>query len=413
MAELIKKISLFSQYLVRHGLEWLSERNYLFRPRLVALNKDALTIELPAQGCELALSHDAMAKNEFGVVVSKLARMENPAWVTETRTDCYICGQAVQPMVEVADTLSEKPARQMVLSWCPACDHVQYSQRPTADWFRDWYMHSFDQKESLEENLATRPFTWRYYNRLAPFLAGKTRKILDLGAGYAEKTRAFKERGHQLFCVEPSEARADYLRSIGCEVVAGVLGEAAVSQFLEQHGPFDLVFTYHVAEHVAGDLSLYEPLVQQIAEDGLFYIAVPELYKEGAMNHVYMLEHLHSFSRTSGCRFLNRLGFEVVRAESDPFQYISNYCQYFLGRKKPGVELGAANSDLLKYPRYLQDQFALSELAGGTGNVTYQTFGHKPLTYRYRCANGMQWSPSSGQPLLRIGHGEMPLFAAS
>lgn len=414
MAALFKKIGLFSNYLYRHLLEWLSERNSLFRPRLLLLEKDArVDAPLPLAGCELVLCADAQAEQELGLVVRKMGRMDKPEWLVEARTGCYICDGALQPMVEVADALNNEPERRLVLSWCPACDHVQYSLRPSVDWFKDWYMHSFDQKESLEENLSTRPFTWRYYHRLAPFLTKKSSKILDLGAGYAEKTRAFEARGHQLFCVEPSEARADYLRSIGCTVVNGVLGESAVTEFLNQHGPFDLVFTYHVVEHVAGDLSIYDPLVEQIAEGGLFYIAVPDLYKEGAMNQIYMLEHQHSFSRTSGCRFLNRLGFEVVRAESDPFQYISNYCQYFLGRKKSGVELGPANTDLHKYPRYLQEQFQLSKLAGTSGTVTYQTFAHHPQTYRYRCAGSESWTPASGQALLRIAHGQMPLFWAS
>ena len=414
MAELLKKIGLFTNYLVRHGLEWLSDRNYLFRPRLIKLVRDteAGGNLLPAC-CEIELCADEFAAQEFGVVTSKLGRMNKPDWQVESRSGCYICNGTLQPMVEVVDSLGLEQNRRLELSWCPACDHVQYSQRPSVAWFKDWYMHSFDQKESLEENLATRPFTWRYYRRLAPLLTKPSAKVLDLGAGYAEKTRAFKERGHQLFCVEPSEARADYLRSIGCEVVNGVLGEPAVTEFLNQHGPFDLVFSYHVVEHVAGDIDIYNPLVQQIAEGGLFYMAVPELYKEGAMNHVYMLEHQYSFSRTSGCRFLNRLGFEVVRAASDPFQYISNYCQYFVGRKKAGVVLGEGNSDLQKYPRYLQEQFELARLAGSSGMVTYQTYSHQPLTYRYRCASGQSWDSASGQAMLRIVHGQQPLFYAS
>lgn len=408
--DIFNKVAIFSKYAVRHTLEAIDENNALFRPRVTSVAISDVSER--SHGCSLTLLQDEGAKEEFGIVERKLGRMLAPACEMENIEQCDICASTLRPMVEIAGTCAGKKDK-LVLGWCPACDHVQYARRPPVEWFKDWYAHSFDSADVLQTNLETRPFTWRYYNRLNKYLPEKKCQILDLGAGYAEKTRAFKECGHELICVEPSEARAQYLRSIGCKVICGALGEATVDAFVEENGPYDLVFTYHVVEHVAGGLGVYKKLVDSVAEEGLFYIAVPELRMEGAMNHVYMLEHLHSFSRNSGVRFLNRLGFEKVVAAKDPFQYISNYCQYFIGRKKSEVALSASHSNGEGYPQWLVSQFSLGRLAGKKGQVGFQTFSHAGLNYQFDCAPLASLCRDDGEPLLKIDHGELPPFYAS
>lgn len=413
MLTLLNKLKIYVRYLWQHGIEMLGSGNYLFNTR-VEHSPAAQDIVLKHDGAsggtiDFQLIDTLESAREFNVVEQKFMRMDHPQWRCETNPDCLVCGAAVKPVIEVTG-LPGTPS--LELGWCPACDYLQYSSRPPKDWFADWYKNSFDPVGNLDQNLATRPFTQRYFKRLQPFIGDRKIRVLDLGAGYGEKTMAFQKAGHQLFCIEPSQARADYLKSVGCTVICGVLGDPEVDEFMQEHGPFDLVFTYHAIEHVAGRIEDFERLTQHLGDGGMFYLAIPELYKEGLMNNVFTLDHLNNFSRTAAIRFLNRLGFAVERAADDVFQYYTNYCQYLVGRKvsKTPVSWEAENVDPDRYLRYVRQQLDLDRLSPEGGVVRFTLFGHAPLTYSYGSDTLRAVRASSTLPRVRFRHAGRPLF---
>lgn len=412
--KLLYKIGVSLRYLWQHGLEALSERFYLFNTQadIVSAKSQAPAPEADGRVMQFKLLPTESAQAEFGIVERKLARMEKPAWTAQENCACLICGGPIRQVVELTDASEEV---RLALGWCPACDYLQYSRRPPTEWFADWYKNSFDSSADLEHNLEVRPFTRRYYKRLQPLFGNRKLKVLDLGAGYGEKTMAFQREGHQLFCIEPSQARADYLKSAGCEVICGVLGDPSVEAFMRTHGPFDMVFTYHVVEHVAGSIDIFEQLASHVVQGGYFYLAIPELYKEGAMNNIFTLEHLNNFSRTAAMRFLNRLGFSVQQHGDDRFQYYTNYCQYLVGRKvgEQPVAWEAANADAHRFPAYLYHQMRLDALANKAGTVRLAVFGHQPLDYAYSGFGGAAVEGPQGTFRIRFSHGQQPLFWAS
>lgn len=412
MFAMTDKLKIRVRYLWQHGLEALSSRFYLFNTKVAFRNQAPEAGKIPKAGdaLELHLQSTPESSAEFDIVKKKLGRMEHPAWRSEDNCDCLICGASVQPVIEIA---GQADAGALRLGWCSACDYLQYSSRPPKEWFADWYKNSFDPAGNLQRNLEVRPFTWRYYKRLLPFIGNRKIKVLDFGAGYGEKTMAFRREGHELFCIEPSQSRADYLESQGCTVVCGALGDPRVEEFMQTHGPFDLVFTYHVIEHVAGGIDLFEQLVSHVQPGGLFYLAIPELYKEGLLNNIFTLEHLNSFSRTAAKRFLNRLGFELAKDSDDPFQYYTNYCQYLIGRKVGAqpVPWEAENGDSERFPRYLAEQLRLNEFSPNGGSVSLRVDGHQKLDYAY--AGGAAEPGQDAPRMVRFVHGDSPLFWAS
>jgi 2-polyprenyl-3-methyl-5-hydroxy-6-metoxy-1,4-benzoquinol methylase len=414
MTLLVHKLKTLARYLWQHGIEALSDRFYLFDTK-AALRRQPVGRAITGAGSDAVEFHlipTVESKAEFDIVRKKLGRMEHPEWTSEENSACLICGAPVTPAIEIA---GQSESGSLKMGWCPACDYLQYSRRPHRQWFADWYKNSFDPAGNLEKNLETRPFTWRYYKRLLPFIGERKIKVLDFGAGYGEKTMAFRREGHELFCIEPSQARADYLRSEGCTVVCGALGDPSVEEFMKTHGPFDLVFTYHVIEHVAGGIDIFEQLASHVRPSGFFYLAIPELYKEGLLNNVFTLEHLNSFSRTAAKRFLNRLGFEVIKDADDIFQYYTNYCQYLVGRKTAGaaVEWEAANSDSEKFFRYMAQQLHLAEFAEDGGALRLGVYGHQPLDYAYTTEAVQRIKEAQGLPRIRFVHADNPLFWAS
>lgn len=409
----LNKFVVRAKYIWQHSIEAFSDRFYLYntRAKFFPLKQEAVCGTNEEGVVQFNLIPTKAALCEFDIVKRKLERMDNPVWEPEENCSCLICaGKTIQ----VVELLGAEGCVRLALSWCPACDYVQYSRRPPKEWFADWYKNSFDSPADLERNLEVRPFTWRYYKRLRPLFGERKLKVLDLGAGYGEKSMAFRRDGHQLFCIEPSQARADYLKSQGCEVVCGALGDPKVEAFMSKHGPFDVVFTYHVIEHVAGGIELFEQLASHVVEGGYFYLAIPELYKEGAMNNIFTLEHLNSFSRIAAKRFLNRIGFSVIKDGDDIFQYYTNYCQYLVGRKvsvQP-VAWEVANMNPNRYPDYLRQEIHLGKLSQNGGTVRLSVFGHQALDYAYT-TNDKAQAAGDSKVLIRFVHGDLPTFWAS
>ena len=410
----MRRILVFSRYFYQHALEYLSPRLSLERPvfRAAQAGVDIAEARDRTSSIEFYLQADANARKEF-----ERRDAAHTAFVTNIadkfRTArCFVCDSPLTPLVQVIDADNE--ADFIEWSWCAACDHAQYSVMPGKGWFTKWYASNWDADGSLDEKLATRKPTYRYYRRLLPYLGDRKLKILEIGAGYGDKIYPFKEAGHEVHCTEASARRADYLRSnVTDHVYFGTLDDPAVERALRQNGPFDLIFTYHVIEHVYNPRAELQ-LLRDIARDGaIFYLAIPELYKEGLLNNIYSLEHIASFSRHSAKVLLEKLGFDVIAARDDPFQYYSNYCQYLIGKKveRPQAVPAAGTGDPAKMTRYLCEALQLdrvSRLAGGLFSYRYNV--HRPLTYRVSGESKLKCRDPERHLPVKIYHRGLPLF---
>lgn len=401
----------YPKYAYYYGRDKLNRDWSIERPQFAPIASTTPSPADLADAIEFHLVADDMARYEFSqpdaARTERVTRIPNKLHTTR----CFICDGPLQPFLQTVN--AEAPDDLIEVSWCPACDHCQYSVMPDKQWITNWYLTTWDTTTALTENLARRKPTYRYYKRLLPYLGNRKLKILDIGAGYGEKMLPFKEAGHALYCTEATPGRAEYLRQhLTKQVYQGTLDDPAVRQALIDNGPYDLIFSYHVIEHVYNPAQELQ-LLQQITEDGaLFYLAIPEFYKEGILNNLYSLEHIASFSRNSGCRLLNRLGFEIVKAADDPLQYYSDYCQYFIGRRTSGCDL---KPSIPQSPGHLHDYLRralkLDKIAGMKESAfSYTYFNHRPLTYQVSAETKRLCADFPNHLPVRFVHHGLPLF---
>lgn len=407
-----QRVKVLLQYLYYHGLQAVSPRLSLERPKIRAEPGGVTPAADRTASIEFYLEGDANARSEFEQADPKSRALVSHVANKFKTSRCFICDGALMPVVQVVDYDDADDFIEM--SWCASCDHLQYSVMPPKEWITRWYASSWDVGGSIATKLATRKPSHRCYRRLAPLMKSGKLKILDLGAGYGEKVLPFKEAGHTIFCTEASERRVDYLREHVTEnVYFGTLDDPDVRRALRENGPFDVILTYHVVEHIYNPREELQILRELAAEDGIFYIAIPELYKEGIVNNIYTLEHIASFSRLSAETLMKQVGFRPVVSANDPFQYYSNYCQYLIGRKAkdPGELKLEKNNDPGKMVRYLTDTLQLDRIAslpGSSFSLTYNP--HAPLTYRVSDATKMKCRDPSQHLPIRIYHRGLPLF---
>jgi 2-polyprenyl-3-methyl-5-hydroxy-6-metoxy-1,4-benzoquinol methylase len=410
---LLKRAKVFSQYLYYLVLEWVSPTLSLQHPKLRSERGSAKTPARDASdSIEFHLEADANARKEF--VQPDKARTKFVTHVPDKyrATRCSVCDGPLQPVVQVVD--ADDQSDMIEMSWCPSCDHSQYSIMPSKSWITNWYATNWDSGGTIEEKLENRRPTYRAYRRLLPHLGDRKLKVLDIGAGYGEKVLPFGEAGHDVHCTEATPRRAAYLREhVTQNVYFGTLDDPAVRTALLENGPFDVFFTYHVIEHIY-DARAELRILEEIAAPGaIFYLAIPELYKEAVFNNIYSLEHTASFSRLSAKTLMQQSGFIPVVAKDDLFQYYSNYCQYLIGRKAaPSERISLErNPDPEKFGRYLSRVLRFDRVAGLDGSyLSYSYDLHEKLTYRVsdetklKCRDPMRHLP------LRIYHQNLPLF---
>jgi 2-polyprenyl-3-methyl-5-hydroxy-6-metoxy-1,4-benzoquinol methylase len=410
---LLRRIKTLAQYLYYMALQRIHPALSLEHPAMTLSGVDGHSEADRSASIELHLESDANAQREFSIA-SERRRAFATNIPDKFRTGtCFICDGVLTPVLQIVNATNESDLFER--AWCAQCDHLQYSVMPPKDWFAKWYAAHWDTDTTLEQKLDRRHPTARYCRRLAPFIGDRKLKILDLGAGYGEKTVLFRDAGHELHCTEATAARASYLRDhVTRNVYFGTLDDDPVREQVRKNGPYDLIFTYHVIEHIYNPRQELQ-LLREVAADGaLFHLAIPELYKEGVFHHIYTLEHIASFSRNSAATLLRQIGFEPIVAKNDPFQYYSDYCQYLIGRKSDatgGALAGAPAPSEKKMARYLGDRLSLDRIASRPGaRVTYRYQDRPPLTYRISAESKDKCRDVARHLPIRIYHRDLPLF---
>lgn len=392
-------------------LERLNRKWSIERPRFRTCDVTAEVRDY-SNSIEFFLFKDHNRVNEFEQPTEERAKLVSNI-ANKFRTDsCFVCANPLTPIVQIVNFDDHRDY--IEYSWCRHCDHSQYSVLPSKEWITNWYLTNWDTSRSLDQNLEVRRPTYRYYNRLKKYLGEKKLKVLDIGAGYGEKILPFREHGHELYCTEATPRRADYLRRhVTPNVFLGSFDDPGVQEQLLRHGPYDLIFSYHVVEHIYNPTEELQLLKQITSKDAIFYLAIPEFYKEGILNNIYQMEHVESFSRNSGKYLLKQLGFETICAKDDLFQYYSDYCQYFVGKKAASpegirVDTGFNKQKLIDY---LNEAFHLGQIQRLSGNAfSYTYFKHAPLTYlvsedtKQKCLQLEKHLP------IKIYHKNLPLF---
>ncbi len=408
-----RRVQVFSQYLYYFVLEKFSPNFSLERPRLRAESGfSGLITKDRTSSIEFHLETNANTRGEFVPLDPAAEQLATRVASKFKTTKCSNCDEPLMPVIQVVN--SDDPLDFVETSWCPSCDHLQYSVMPPKSWITQWYGTRWDLGTSLETKLETRHPTYRYCRRLAPYLPNRKLKILDVGAGFGDKTSRFKEAGHEIYCTELTGARADYLKShVTDHVFFGTLDDSSVQEALRHHAPFDLIFTYHVVEHVYNPRHELQLLHDIAADDAIFYMAIPELYKEGIFQAIYSMAHISSFSRLSARKLMQQIGFNPVVAKDDPFQYYSNYCQYLIGRKAAPNETVQIerNRDSDKFIRYLCRALKLDQIAKlDTSAFSYKNYGRSKLTYRVTEESKTKCSDIASHLPIKFYHQNLPLF---
>lgn len=203
---------------------------------------------------------------------------------------------------------------------CSNCGYIGYIDQPTKKWIYDFYMNTWEDTDSPKVKKLVykikhgKDEKQREILEIAQKLGlDNSRPICEIGCGYGSALNQFRERGFSnLAGVENSKHRADFARDFfNLEILNAPFEDGQVQENLLKKGPFSLIFSHHVFEHV------YEPgeligLASKLQKEGdYFVISLPNAEGEFTMSNLLYFPHLHSFRAGSLKRLLAKYGYDV------------------------------------------------------------------------------------------------------
>ena len=186
----------------------------------------------------------------------------------------------------------------------------------------------------------------RIYQVCEEFLGDiSSKRIYDIGFGYAQTLLYFKQKGLTCSGIEPSQEGVDYAQQKGINGKKGGIEDE--QSYITDHKQ-DIVLLINVLEHLR---TPFETLVNikkhLIANEGILIIDVPNEYNafQLAANKEYNLKewwiappkHINYFTPSSLEKLLNEVGFDVVKKEASfPIEMFLLFGDVYIGNNDLG-----------------------------------------------------------------------------
>lgn len=266
----------------------------------------------------------------------------------ESVKECQLCGSTkFDRRSELPDRLYGIPGRFWICR-CADCGITFVNPRPSSRHIHRFYPGNYAEHQDPPparlrwwEEKKGRPgenpgFWTRHwirivenstYRAIPPFLGAG--RALDIGCGNGEFLGKLKLLGWKTFGLERNPEAAEIARRGGHQVAAADLADPL--PFAD--GSFDLVYCWHVIEHLHSPLSTMREAHRVLAPNGQLMLAAPNLNSFQALlfgsfwSKLELPRHLFHFSRKTLRSLLSEAGFNSIRIKTRTGA--TSYCRSF------------------------------------------------------------------------------------
>ncbi len=160
-------------------------------------------------------------------------------------------------------------------------------------------------------------------------------RLLEIGSSVGLFLDEARRMGWDAHGIEPSRWAAESARARGLSVFNGTL-----SEFVPEGGPFDLVVSWDVWEHLEDPVAALRSAYELLRPGGVFVFTTVNLGGLGRKIFRgrwpwFMRMHLHYFTRESLIRMVRSSGFEVLSTKTEAktlkLGYVLDRARGFLG----------------------------------------------------------------------------------
>lgn len=231
-------------------------------------------------------------------------------------SNCVVCNQKMVPISALCDRRGQD---YLTLGLCPQCGFFQHIQRPTREWYADFYRKTWDVNSRNQDFPTEVPLRMD----VLPNVVGALRppaRVLEIGCGWGGCINTFKRAGYDCVGVESTSHRSEFIRShLGIPCFTGEAENLPIGSTGLEPGTFDLIFSTNVLEHVYSTRQVLEHVHGLLRDNGFAYFAVPTYYQENLTLNTHALAHTCNFSHANFVYLLQSIGYDIVRDFSNTF----------------------------------------------------------------------------------------------
>ncbi len=191
---------------------------------------------------------------------------------------------------------------------CDSCGYVGYIDKPTREWFDMFYRSVWDKADT--KTAKEKPYVRGLHEAAVEdivncYKIAKNARILEMGSGYGNTLYHLKQLGYtDLAGVEPSSHRVESAkRGSTIPTIRAPFEEAPLD------APYDLIYSFHVLEHVYDPAVVVKKCAALQPEGGYLVFVVP--HKESVMTTLLFLPHLHRYTEYALSGLLTHAGYRV------------------------------------------------------------------------------------------------------
>jgi SAM-dependent methyltransferase len=146
-------------------------------------------------------------------------------------------------------------------------------------------------------------------NLTAERLSEKPANILEIGCGNGGFVQAFQEKWPDSNCIgiEPSASAVSEARKNNRNVFHGIIGEKLPQEVQKK---FDLIYSFHVIEHVPNPVNFLQEIAQLMDENSTLVVSCPNSQLPNA--EIIKVDHVWSFCNHHLKFIFEQAGFEVM-----------------------------------------------------------------------------------------------------
>ena len=241
---------------------------------------------------------------------------------------CQICGSEplssvlflgyippVNTMPEIGSVPEEQPAYPLEMLRCGGCGHVQIGlEVPAGILFPYSYPYLSGTTRILRENFAD-----LYRECVGIILLTKDSLIVDIGSNDGTLLVNFKQGGHRVLGIEPSQAGA-VARKNGIETLTAYFSRETARDVLKSHGKARVITAANVFAHIAEPHGVVDAITDLLDDDGVFIseshylLPLVETVQYDTTYH----EHLRYYHLGALRRLFERHDLEIFRVKRIP-----------------------------------------------------------------------------------------------
>ena len=240
------------------------------------------------------------------------------------------CPNDSQPLRTLCTLVGRRGAQRIRIGCCDTCGTIGYIDRPAKEWITRFYADTWDQKAAakreglITHEMAARKQQYQQHKDMYTLTSkalhhtfarlDKKRPVLEIGCGYGLNLNRLKDAGFQhVTGIEASVHRAEVTRDLfSIPVYTGNFEDQHIQASLKEKGPFGLIYSHHVLEHIYDPYEMIRLSASLQKEGDTFIVTLPNMETGYSLSTLLFLPHLYTFTKQGLRRMLARFGYVVI-----------------------------------------------------------------------------------------------------